>query len=258
MVVIHMGTIRNDMSMVDEEIKIRFLQNAIEILDENNIDYWLEFGTLLGCMRDKKFIPWDDDIDLATIENIDKIVKLKEKFAQKGMSIIKKNPQAVSIRYHEIPEYSSIHIDIDQFNLIDDKPTYQFCIRKNLISRVADTLCHAISKENPVKHGKTSIKTMKKLMNIFDRIPENLNDMLLNYFQKIDMVFSEERILYFSPIKTRKTKFYDMHVKIPSDVENHLIFEYGEKWMIPDKNFNRGFGADFVKRIENGVKICEL
>lgn len=47
-----------------KEIELDILKVFDAFCKENNIKYYLSHGTLLGAIRYKKFIPWDDDVDL--------------------------------------------------------------------------------------------------------------------------------------------------------------------------------------------------
>lgn len=60
-----------------KEIELEILKNFHSFCVENNIKYFLSHGTLLGAIRYKKFIPWDDDVDvLVPREDYNKIISL--------------------------------------------------------------------------------------------------------------------------------------------------------------------------------------
>lgn len=43
---------------------LHVLQEVVRVLDELQVPYYMQGGTMLGAIRHKGFIPWDDDVDL--------------------------------------------------------------------------------------------------------------------------------------------------------------------------------------------------
>ena len=63
--------------MSQEEESLKTMKTLKEIFDRHRIGYWLDEGTLLGAVREKKFIEWDHDIDFGVwVGTIPKIVPL--------------------------------------------------------------------------------------------------------------------------------------------------------------------------------------
>lgn len=59
-----------------KKIQIKILNIFVEFCKENEMDYFLCGGTLIGAVRHQGYIPWDDDIDVALLRaDYDKFIK---------------------------------------------------------------------------------------------------------------------------------------------------------------------------------------
>ena len=86
-------------------VELDMLNEFIRVCEENKLNYFLGYGSLLGAIRHKGFIPWDDDIDVLMFrEDFEKLCTIADsvfKFpyffqtpiTEKGHNFFRTHPQ---------------------------------------------------------------------------------------------------------------------------------------------------------------------
>ena len=88
---------------LDPEIAAERLKEVKRIFDDQSIVFWLGSGTCLGCIRESRFIPWDDEMDTASVIgmhglNEETIYRIADVFKENGFfTHIETNPQYVYV-----------------------------------------------------------------------------------------------------------------------------------------------------------------
>ena len=89
---------------------IELLSYIIKVLDENDIIYFLDYGTLIGCVRNRSFIPWDTDIDISVIDDskLNKVLAIISK-NNKNYNLVKESNNFYRLNFSK---KNTLHIDI--------------------------------------------------------------------------------------------------------------------------------------------------
>ena len=245
-----------------QKVELMILKDFIKICDENNLNYFLYGGTLLGAIRHKGFIPWDDDLDVIMFrKDYEKFLKIMENneinekyeiintkyddyfFNFNKMSL--KNTLFNEYWYDQVKFKMGIHIDIFALdNLPNNKIKRYLFMQKCFIT---DRLFSMSAIK--IKDKKEYIKVISSFIN---SILNKLN-LTPKYFQrKTDKLFKKynnKKTSHISDLTANKPLNFKMNdflpaktcnfenttVKIPNKYDKILTLLYGNYMKIPPK-----------------------
>ena len=152
-------------------IQLDILKHIDEFCQEHGLTYFISGGTLIGAVRHKGFIPWDDDIDIMMKrDDYDKLMKLypvKDKSYYKlySFEIDKKFPypyakmdDSRTLFDEEITDKYKMGVNIDIFPI--DTISDNVNIQKEVVERNKRWIQLITLKRIPIKRGRSFSKNV--------------------------------------------------------------------------------------------------
>ena len=252
------------MKKIDErelkKIQIDILDNINKFCIDNNIKYWIDYGTLLGAVRHKGYIPWDDDIDIGMLrEDYDKLIKLFNKSNNRYVLkdyILDKNwhysygkiLDTDTIMYEPDEKNgikSSVFIDIFIYDDLsnDDRVVKNAFKKRKLYGRLHVLQTYKVSYyENKRKFNFIRLPLhlilklfpknyfVKKIVQIEMKYASNDAKMVGLLCEKLDVAFDKEDFADVTKIEFEGKKYF-----APKDYDKHLKLAYGNYMELPPK-----------------------
>ena len=201
---------KNKLNIDNAKKSARFLHKMFTDL---GLKYWMDYGTLLGIVRDKAFIPYDTDIECYMFfkKERDKHRVLKY-LDDKGFCYTAKLDNRQGVIIHDKKGY--IHMSFGWFK-------YHPILSKLILKKIF------------LKLGKRYTQSKSQIIRPFEgeiREKRRLNCWVRSFLP----------LVFCSKIKT--VPFYDFEVCIPGKAEELLEIRYGKEWKTPMKKY-KGYTA---------------
>ena len=239
---------------IDEikEVELGVMDYIHNICKEKGINYSLAYGSLLGAVRHRGFIPWDDDLDIALKR--DQYDKLYQAILEDNNSIYKavswENDSRYPYPFYRVYDSRTVYennyiqndielgICVDVFPFDDYKDVNKEITKLDMYRRLSVYTLYGIrNKEAGIKNivrylmlvafRLTRVKTWNKKLNDCSKVPVNSEyiDYLMEskkYSTKIDAKALDQVVEF---------KFEDRVYNIPTDYDHILTTIYGADYM---------------------------
>lgn len=246
-----------------KQIEFKILKHFDEFCKQNNIRYFLAYGTLLGAIRYKKFIPWDDDVDvLVPKEDYDRLLEIyknsdKYSLVTGNEKSSFKSPYSklcdneTAVFYGPDKEKEQMGLSMDIFP-IEYWPSDQKAAKKSArkLQSLLRRYCFSIS---TFSKGKTLLRTVLKFFVIagtkISGKERNLKN-LLDFQEKVRenagrefvgclswCVYGEREVMPASVFENAtQLEFEGQMFPAPEDYDTYLSSLYGDYRKEPPKN----------------------
>lgn len=222
-----------ELKEVQDEL-LSLLTEFDALCEKNNINYSLTFGTLIGAIRHKGFVPWDDDVDIA----------IDRKNYNKLIAVVNNSSVYVFRRHHWVRTFKRrndpFSIDIFPYDNVPDN--YLVAKLKLLAIKVLQGM---IDKKNDLSKYSTVYKIAVKTTSLLGK-PFKLSTKQ-KWYDKVSILGNKKKTKMICGYSCAY-KSLDKHFK--SDLfKTYIKVKFNNKLFNSVKDYNtflRGYYGDYM------------
>ena len=239
----------------NKDILLRMLADTDNILNDLDIKYWLDCGTLLGAIRDNQLISWDNDIDLGcwkTPNDYEVKQELKSKFEELGYEVFLTD-HYLNIQFKN---HADLNMDLNFYTIVDDRAVTPssslYPYLNDIWSKLTNHMIKSVyNKKYYLKKYSSAVKLLFRVVLwlhnvIFALFPSKIKAEYLDSLIKIRKRTSQHKAevvpqLYFDGIM--ETEVLEGLYPVPKKAVEYLEYRYGKDWRVANEKWDT-FSSD--------------